>query len=163
MIADLTSAGGLTVVATNPVAAELHRLCDAHGGSITPEVVVESARLKGSPLHDHFEWDDSAAARAHRLWQASALIRSVKVRVTVQNRAEPVVVRMFMNVAPEGTTRGADKGIYVQLDSAMSRPDYHAQLLSQAKRDLAAWREKYSTLQELAEVFSAIEQHLDRA
>ena len=52
-------------------------------GELTAPRVVEEARDAASPLHRHFDWNDTTAAHAHRLNQARALIRSVRVEVTV--------------------------------------------------------------------------------
>ena len=58
-------------------------------GSITPEVVVADASNPDSPLHGHFEWNDSKAAHQHRLQQARAILR---VRFVVTN--EETVLRV---------------------------------------------------------------------
>lgn len=47
--------------------------------------MIDSAKDRTSPLHEHFEWDDSSAAHAWRLVQARALIRHVKISVTVDD------------------------------------------------------------------------------
>lgn len=54
-------------------------------GRLLPADVVEAARDPASPLHSHFEWNDSAAAEKYRLDQARTLIRSVKIEVTVRD------------------------------------------------------------------------------
>jgi hypothetical protein len=59
---------------------ELEKLVDSKG-KLDPEVVVKVARRKAHPLHGYFEWDDKKAAHAHRIDQARALIREVKVEV----------------------------------------------------------------------------------
>jgi hypothetical protein len=48
-------------------------------GELTPALVVEEARPKNHPLHNRFEWNQSAAAEAWRRQQAHELIRSVKI------------------------------------------------------------------------------------
>lgn len=48
-------------------------------GTLTPAAVVQEASKISHPLHSHFEWDDRKAAHQHRLNQARALIRSVRV------------------------------------------------------------------------------------
>jgi hypothetical protein len=55
----------------------------AERGELTPARVVEDAADEASPLHSYFEWDDEKAAHAHRFAQARALIRRVRVEVTV--------------------------------------------------------------------------------
>ena len=51
-------------------------------GTLTPDLVVRAARAESSPLHQCFEWDDSAAAQAWREEQARTLIRSIRVEIT---------------------------------------------------------------------------------
>jgi len=58
----------------------LEKLVDQNG-RLDPEVLVKAARHWSHPLHDCFEWDARKAAHAHRLTQARALIREVKVEV----------------------------------------------------------------------------------
>lgn len=58
---------------------------DAKHGTLTPELVVKDATSPKSPLHDYFEWDDDIAAHKFRLEQARTLIRSVEVRITVED------------------------------------------------------------------------------
>ena len=66
-------------------------------GRLTAGNVVEKARDEASPLHSHFEWDDSAAAEEHRKEQARRLIRSVKIRVQTN---EEVLIRAPAYVSP---------------------------------------------------------------
>jgi hypothetical protein len=55
----------------------------AAAGALTAPRVVEEARDESSPLHAHFDWDDTTAAHKHRLEQARTLIRRVRLEVTV--------------------------------------------------------------------------------
>jgi hypothetical protein len=63
-------------------------------GRLLPGDVVERARDEDSPLHSHFEWDDGQAAEKYRLHQARALIRTVKLMVTVHD--VPVSVAYYV-------------------------------------------------------------------
>jgi hypothetical protein len=70
-------------------------LYDRDGG-LRPDAVIEEARNEQSPLHEHFEWDDSEAAHRYRQAQARQLIG----KVTVSFRDEPSVnVRGFVSMA----------------------------------------------------------------
>jgi hypothetical protein len=60
----------------------LTALADHQGGKITAEAVVLAATPQESLLHPLFEWDEAKAAHQHRLDQARALIRAVKVTVS---------------------------------------------------------------------------------
>lgn len=80
---------------TDAVKIHLGSLARANNGRITPDDVVADARKKDSPLHDLFEWDVKKAAAHHWKETARSLIRSVEVRVTVNNItvSAPVYVR----------------------------------------------------------------------
>ena len=56
-------------------------------GTLTPDLVVEDAKRKDSPLHDLFEWDKAKAAQAHWHDVARALIRNVRVVVVNEGRS----------------------------------------------------------------------------
>jgi len=66
------------------VAERLEQLEQA-SGNLSPDAVVADAADITSPLHDFFEWDDTAAAQQYRLGQARLLIRRVKIQVTVHD------------------------------------------------------------------------------
>lgn len=84
-------------------------------GALEPERVVDAARNPNSSMHDQFEWDDSAAAEAHRLSQARALIKRVKIEV-IRPDQEVVHVPVFIR-APEG------RGYQMTQSVVMRRPD----------------------------------------
>ncbi len=54
-------------------------------GRLLPEDVVARASDPDHPLHSFFEWDDAKAGHSHRLDQARALIRRVRVDVNVRD------------------------------------------------------------------------------
>lgn len=64
-------------------------------GSLPPETVVEEAADPASPLHDCFEWDNSAAAHKHRLWQARMLCRSIRIAIE-PDKSEPLFVSVHV-------------------------------------------------------------------
>jgi hypothetical protein len=55
-------------------------------GAVTASLVVDAARDPDHPWHDHFEWDNEAAAERWRLTQARQLIRSVKYSRRTETR-----------------------------------------------------------------------------
>ena len=71
-------------------------------GELTPASVLEQARSSNSALHDHFEWDDSAAAEQYRIGQAGELIRSIVVDVTRSNVEPAKTARAFVSVERQG-------------------------------------------------------------
>lgn len=139
---------------TNPViVAELKRLAQAHGGELQPRAVVEAARSEDSPLHEQFDWNDSTAAHQWRLQQARQLIRTVVTYEQVGN-GDKVPVRVFVSLTPD---REHDDGGYRVSVDVMSDATLRGQLLSDARAEMIRFKEKYRQLQELAEVFSAID------
>jgi hypothetical protein len=89
-------------------------------GILRPDSVVSAARAPDSPLHSHFEWDDTKAAAEHRLDQARGLIRTIKVVVTTNT---------FTAVAPayirDPRVSGKEQG-YASLETLKDRTDNSA-------------------------------------
>lgn len=76
--------------------SELQAIYDRRG-RLTPDDVLAVARNEDHPLHDRFEWDDTAAAEQWRRAQAQELIRSVKVTY-VDGGGEKKTTRAFVAV-----------------------------------------------------------------
>jgi hypothetical protein len=132
-------------------------LAAANGGRITPDLVLESANPKDSPIHHLFCWDDTEAAKNYRLIQAQTIIR--KIRVSYEQSPERTVsVRAYVNVEPrrEDEEDQPERGVYVTLSEALSVDEYRNQLFQCAKRDAAAFRNKYSTLKEVSNIIREI-------
>lgn len=113
-------------------------------GVIMPEAVVNAARSESSPLHVHFEWDDSEAAEQYRLWQARSLLR---VMVTVlPGTREPV--RAFVSLSNE-------EG-YRLTANVMVHAEHRSQMLEDALKDMKVFQRKYEHLAEVADVIAAM-------
>lgn len=144
-----------TVKATKAV----QELAERNSGIITPEIVLDAAKRKSSPLHPFFNWDDTKAAREYRLIQAAQLIRRIKVTIpATENRN--VRIRAFVNIHEKPA--GADeepkaRGIYVPLADAMRHEDWREQLLKSCKRDVETFRSKYAALREAEPIIAAME------
>jgi 4-hydroxy-L-threonine phosphate dehydrogenase PdxA len=138
-------------------ADRIKALAEKHGG-ITPEIVLSDARKKSSPLHSHFVWDDSVAAEKYRLVQAAELIRRIKV--TYEYAPEKVVsVRAYHAISPaeaDHESEQSGRAVYVTLATALE--SYHDQLMDQCRRDMAAFRQKYAALQQVAHIVEAMAQ-----
>lgn len=131
------------------VVAALREIADENGGTLTPEAVVSAAKMKSSPLHDKFCWNDSAAAHAHRLWQARQLLRVVVMYIG------PPDDRSRTQVFVSLTTDRGGAG-YREIEAVLSNKEYREQLLADALEELRRFQVKYSALKELARVFAAI-------
>lgn len=130
------------------VFAELERIRERNGGTLTPRAVVDEARDPSHPLHARFEWDDSIAAEAWREEQAARLIRFTYIDL------EETRVRAFVNLSSD---RATSPGTYRATADVLSDSAMTAQLLSDAMRDLRAFRRKYATIKALAPVFAVID------
>lgn len=151
-----------TATDTNkPKAAEVIRtLAEKNGGEITPEIVLDEAKRKSSPLHGYFCWDNNKAAQEYRLIQAASLIRRIKV--TYQTGEETSVrVRAYINVNPtkreEETPEEQARGVYVPYEKAISVESYTDQMMAGCRRDVEAFRRKYSALQQAARIIKAMD------
>jgi hypothetical protein len=129
-------------------------LAKQHDGEITPEIVLNEAKSPESPLHKQFCWDDTKAAEMFRLAQAAALIRRIKVTYTTDKKE--IRVRAFVNVRPQinddETPEEQAKGIYVTLTRASSVESYREQMIKACRRDVEAFRTKYSAITEVSEI-----------
>lgn len=105
-------------------------------GLLTTDDVVSAARPEDHPLHLEFEWDDSIAAHEHRKAQANALIRRVYV-IEMDTQ-----VPAFLSLSPDRKNGGGYRPVSEILNNEQSM----AQLAEDAKRDLAAWTERYKML-----------------
>ena len=85
------TADTMSAEAREAVRLRLEQLARAGSGRLTPEAVLEDAKRKDSPLHQHFEWDTKKAAHSWWLQQARDLIRSVRVEVVTENKMVSVV------------------------------------------------------------------------
>lgn len=129
----------------------IEKLTKKHNGVLEAADIVEAARVETSALHDHFQWDDAAAAELYREDQARDLVRSLTVDVSRSN-LETRPVRAFVNVET-----GGERG-YVTTAVAMSSADLRRQVLQKAFAELEAWRARHAELSELARIFSAIDE-----
>jgi hypothetical protein len=132
------------------VGQHLDLLRQKRGGELTPADVVADARNPNSPLHPHFEWDDSLAAEQHRLSQARRLIRAVVAVYKEQD--EPVTkTRAFIHVPAPETPH------YRETRDALSAPDTRELVLKRALVELHGWKRRYADLIEFADLLEAIE------
>lgn len=141
-------------------------LAEKHGGTITPEIVLDEAKRKSSPLHSFFTWDNTAAAIEYRKIEAAQLIRRVKVTYSPAEGIN-VRVRAFVNViephdnnedTEEDDTPGRERGIYVGFEDAMKFENYRTQVVRQCKRDVESFRSKYSAISEAAKIIDAMDE-----
>lgn len=135
----------------NIVGAHLDLLRKQQSGELTPSDVVSDARNPNSPLHSFFEWDDGAAAEAHRLHQARGLIRSV-VAIFTQPEEPARRMKAFVHIAEPGANH------YRSIDHALSQKKTRDMVLQRAWREFQQWRARYRDMKEFSELFSVADE-----
>ena len=123
----------------------------SNGGSLTPELVLKAAQDKASPLHIQFEWDNAAAAMEWRLYEARALIRSLRV---VTDEKGP---RRFYVHVNDGEAQG-----YITTEQMFASPSLREQVLKDALKALKSWQARYQELTELKPLFRQAERLVKR-
>lgn len=131
--------------------AELREIARKSRGLLRPAAVVKFAADPETALHSQFEWDDTAAAHAHRLWQARSIINIRFKLIGPEGKQQPV--RAWHSVMSDRTS---DEGGYRGLKDVMDEPAFRAQLLAEAKQQLQRLRKHYHFLTELAAVWDSV-------
>lgn len=117
----------------------LLELAEQNDGVLTTEAVLEDARQDTSPLHKHFQWDDTVAAESYRRWQARSLI--AKCRITVESREESTI-RAFVSLPSD---RGLQGG-YRVTTTVLSDDDQRDELLADMRNRVTYWNRQASLL-----------------
>jgi hypothetical protein len=119
------------------------------GKECTTKDIVNVARNSSSELHKCFEWDDTVAGEKYREIQAQQILRSLVISKQVENK-DPVTYRLFVNT-------GDRDGKYKPVEVVVKQKDEYEKLLETAKRELQAFKDKYSILVELNDLFNEID------
>lgn len=129
------------------VAGEVCAALEAEG-RLTQHDLVDVSRPEDAPLHSAFEWDDEVAAERYREVQAGAIIRSIEL--VVDGSTKPT--KAFVSLAVTQTKRE-----YRSIEGVLTDTHDRERLLSEARRELAMFRRKYKDLEELADIFAAMD------
>lgn len=125
------------------VGETLHKIRDRNG-TLTPIIVVDSARSPKSPLHRYFEWDDKAAADEHRKSQARYLIACI---VTVKSGDDDITpVRSFVSM----------NNSYEPLEVVMSDQAMRQQAIADVHSAINSLKQKLAAFEEFADVLAAL-------
>lgn len=123
----------------------LTKIARQNGGVLKVEDVLSEARDESSPLHKHFEWDDSEAAEQYRRQQARTLIQKCKIRLI---DSHPVEIRAFVSLPTDRENGGG----YRLTSEVMGDERMKAELLRDMQLTIARWTQKLSLLdQDLVE------------
>lgn len=110
-----------------------------HGGVLMVDDVLNEARNENSPLHDHFEWDDSVAADAHRRYQARVLIQRCKITLA---DSVPTQIRAFVSLQSDREMGGGYRMTTTVMDDEAMREE----LLRDIRLTIARWNQKLNLL-----------------
>lgn len=127
---------------------EIRRLEKQHGEMLTPGDIVDSAESNSSPIHNWFDWDDTSAARKHRLQQARMLVAMVHV---VAEDGKPI--RSTLHVYEDSIARG----VYVDIEVVSKNEGYREQVVEDALKRAQAWATTYQRYAELLSIRQAID------
>ena len=119
---------------------EVERVRARHGGHLSPANIVEAARKGGSPIRRLFEWDDTKAARAHRLQQAREMMSAI---IVVESEGDSPAHEY-------SSIRVGKANAYVSTREAMKDTERRKQILDNALEDLRSWHLRYSVYRECA-------------
>jgi hypothetical protein len=127
-----------------------------HGGVLMVDDVLNEAKNEGSPLHDHFEWDDSVAADAHRRYQARVLIQRCKITLV---DSAPTQVRAFVSLQSDREIGGGYRLTTTVMDDEAMREE----LLRDIRLTIARWNQKLTLLDSItADLILRLEESVKR-
>jgi hypothetical protein len=121
---------------------------------LVPAEIVDIAAGQDHPLHQYFEWDNTAAGRAYRNMQATQMVRSVTITVTKElddGKIEDRHVRAWVPARYVGEPRPG----YMPTEAVQS-PEQRALLQRQVKREITALYRKYGDTAEFWDVVDAL-------
>jgi|GEM_PF-1296131 len=129
-------------------------------GSLTRQHILEEAKSPKSPIHGEFEWDDSKAAHAHRLWQAGELRRTLVYRRVEEGDERERVTRAWVPITRRDDGDAEVKRMtWMTMEDAMTDPAARQELIERALAEVRAWQQRYADVKELAGIFAAIDRH----
>ncbi len=127
-------------VSAEAAGTELDRIYEKNG-KLKPADVVEESRPEAAPLHPIFEWDDKKAADKYRNEQAKHLMCAI-VRVEEREKQPPKEIRAFVH---------AEKA-YHPMRVVLGHPTMRDEALRDALRSAESFKQKFSSLAEVAGV-----------
>ncbi len=134
----------------------LMQIARRNGGVLKVDDVLEEAKSENSPLHKHFEWDDTAAADKYRRDQARYLIQKCKITL-IEN--EPVSIRAFVSLPSDRDSGGG----YRLTSEVVTDERRREELLHDIRLTIARWTQKLHLLDgDVADMLIQLETRLKR-
>lgn len=119
-------------------------------GTVTPKALVDEARAENSPIHSMFTWNNEIAAERYRQQEARNVINCLSVKI-IKSEDTPKIYKAFVNVSEH-----KNEGTYINVTDAFDDDRTRAIVLNRALKELESFANKYQSLEELQEVFTAI-------
>lgn len=141
----------------------LEELYEESMGELTPEIVVENAKKKNSPIHPCFEWNDKKAAKKHRLHQARMLMSSINIKV-IKDDGRKIDVPKFVNIKVDRmgnlthSNLHREHSSYMSIEKVMEVEELTEYVKEQAMREILRWKDKYAHVSEFSELCAKIEE-----
>jgi hypothetical protein len=117
-----------------------------HGGKFVPASFVDEVQETGPshPAYDEFDWDDTSAAHAHRIWQARVFAQGIKIEFTIQTIGADRKLQVRETQAPlviSPMNGRKDNDGYIVFNH--QNQSHIEELCEQAARDLKSWLLRY--------------------
>jgi hypothetical protein len=129
-----------------------------HGGTVSPDAIVEEASDKKHVLHKLFTWDNSVAAHKYRLQEAGSLLRAIEITYS-ELPQQPR--RAFEVTLKKRSGSDSQRTVYATAEEAAADPATHSALIAEAVRTLMAWRSRFRYLQELSHLIEEIDRTIE--
>jgi DNA-binding transcriptional MerR regulator len=131
------------------IKAELKQIAEKNNGRLLPEDVVNFAKNKKTALHGQFVWNNDKAAEKYRLYQASHIIRSIKVEIVANRETDKIVsVREYVSLPRDRGEPAA--GGYREITEILSEDELRLEYIDSVQKELRAFQNKLRTISELA-------------
>ena len=147
--------GSRTKTDPQEVHAELERI--RNGEPLELQAVVDTSKPKDAVLHPEFEWSNPKAANLWRLHEARRVVQSVEI---VDEKSDKPYRAYEATIVPASEVEPEPRRVFRPVEEIMADPDMRDELLAKAINDVLALRRRYSGLQELSQVFSAMDDFL---
>ena len=139
---------------------ELTRIMGENGGTLEPQLVVDNAREKDSPIHECFEWNNKKAGENWRKQQARCLINSIEVVIKFEDREDVVPLAYSIEIKEAGDDVATRR--YYDVEVIANDEYLHQELLRKALADFGAYRRRYEQIKELDEIFRVFDRVQNR-
>lgn len=117
-------------------------------GRYKAAAIVEYARPATSPIHEMFEWNDEIAGEKYRKIQARSYVNDLVVEIVSNGKSVSM---------PVAFSFGPGDG-YTDSRHVMETAELRQRLVAQALKEANSWRTRWKHLNELSNVFAAIEE-----